>query len=281
MTSENSEPDSRKSLTDRFASVFRGSRKQKKENTFLLTTEDFKKLDHFKQDMIKGVIGLSDKIVRDIMIPRVDIIAVEVKTTLKSMIKAVLDEGHSRLPVYEDKIDNIVGVVYAKDLLKLLLDKQNKFQLKKFLHEPYFVPETMALAELLVEFKARKQHFAIVVDEYGGVDGMVTLEDILEEIVGDINDEFDSDSLPELEKIKDRTYEVDSRMTLDDFNAELDLELPADDFDTIGGYVFDLFGKIPVKNEEVEENNISYKIKSVQGTVINRIIVTLPDTKSS
>ena len=277
MTSDNPEPGSKKSLTHRLVSVLKGSRKHKKENGFSFTTGDFENLDHFEKDMIKGVFELQDKIVRDIMIPRVDIVAAEVKAALKPLLKILLDAGHSRLPVYEDKIDNIVGILYAKDLLKLLQEKPNKFQLKKFLHSPYFVPETMALDELLIEFKDRKLHFAIVVDEYGGVGGIVTLEDILEEIVGDINDEFDSESLPELEKIKDRIYEVDSRMTLDDLNAELGLELPIEDFDTIGGYVFDLFGKIPVKNEEVVENKISYKIKSVSGTVINRIIITLPD----
>jgi CBS domain containing-hemolysin-like protein len=212
------------------------------------------------------------------MIPRVDIVAADIEIDLKSLVRLVHDAGHSRLPVYEETIDNIVGILYAKDLLKLLLERPKKFQLKKFLHAPYFVPETMALDELLLQFKSRKFHQAIVVDEYGGVDGIITMEDILEEIVGDINDEFDSDTLPEIEKIKERVYDVDSRMTLVDFNRELGLDLPLDDFDTIGGYVFDLFGKVPEKNEEISENGIAFRIKAIKGTIINRITITLPDT---
>jgi len=210
------------------------------------------------------------------MIPRVDIFAAEIKTKLKPLIKTLYNAGYSRIPVYNETIDNITGILYAKDLLKLIADKQAKFQIKKFLRTPYFVPHTMSLDELLIEFKVRKLHLAIVVDEYGGVDGIVTLEDVLEQIVGDINDEFDSEGLPELQKIKDNVYEVDSRMTLSDFNAELRLGLPESEFDTIGGYVLDLFGKVPSQNEEIEANGISYKIKVIKGTVINRITVTLP-----
>ena len=246
---------------------------RKKGETF--TSEDYAKLDTSRQGMIKGVFGLSDKIVRDIMIPRVDILAVEINTKLKPLVKTLYTEGYSRVPVYNETIDNIAGILYAKDLLKPLADKQTKFQLKKFLHAPYFVPHTMSLDELLTEFKVRHIHLAVVIDEYGGVDGIVTLEDILEEIVGDINDEFDSEGLPELQKIKDSLYEVDSRMALSDFNAELKLELPESEFDTIGGYVLDLFGKVPSQNEEIQENGVSYKIKLIKGTIINRIIVTL------
>jgi CBS domain containing-hemolysin-like protein len=272
MTSDNPEPGSKKTISS-LISALKNALKRTKDNTF---TPDYEKLDVSKQDMIKGVFDLSNKIVRDIMIPRVDIVAAELKTPLKTIIKMLFDTGYSRLPVYDDTIDNIAGIIYTRDLLKLLIDKQTKFQIKKFLHAPYFVPQTMSLDELLIEFKIRKLHLAIVVDEYGGVDGIVTLEDVLEQIVGDIKDEFDSERLPELEKIKAHIYEVDSRMPLADFNSELALELPANDFDTIGGYVLDLFGKIPAKNEEIEENGIFYKIKDINGTIINRIIVTLP-----
>jgi len=273
MSSDNPEPDGKSTLPVLFISL----KKKfgfKKDKTF--TYKDYEKLDTSRQDMIKGVFGLSNKIVRDIMIPRVDVLAAEIKTKLKPLIKILYNAGCSRIPVYDETIDNIVGILYAKDLLRLLVDKQTKFQIKKFLHAPYFVPHTMSLDELLIEFKVRKLHLAIVVDEYGGVDGIVTLEDVLEEIVGDINDEFDSDELPEFQKIGNNLYEVDSRMTLSDFNAELKLELPESEFDTIGGYVLDLFGKIPSQNEEIQANGISYKIKVIKGTIINRIIVMLP-----
>lgn len=275
MTSDNPEPA--KGLISSIKNAF----KHKKDDSYAFTAKDYEKLDISRQDMIKGVVGLSDKIVRDIMIPRVDIVAANINTELKPLLKTLIDAGHSRLPVYEGTIDNIVGTLYAKDLLKILIEKPKRFQLKNFLHATYFVPETMALDELLPAFKMKKLHLAIVVDEYGGVGGIVTMEDVLEEIVGDINDEFDSKALPELEKIGDFVYNVDSRMPLKDFNEKLNLCLPTEDFDTIGGYVFDLFGKVPAKGEEITENNIAYKIKNITGTVINRITVTLPAGKQA
>lgn len=270
MTSDNPEPGG--GLINSIKNVL----KHKKDDAYAFTAKDYEKLDAPRQSMIQGVVGLSDKIVRDVMIPRVDIVAAEIDTQLKPLLKILYDAGHSRLPVYENTIDKIAGILYAKDLLKLLTEKPKKFLLKKILHAPYFVPETMPLDELLLEFQKRKLHLAVVVDEYGGVGGIVTMEDVLEEIVGDINDEFDSESLPELERISDRVYEADSRMPLEDFNKQLNLNLPEEDVDTIGGYVFDLFGKVPVKGEEITEDGITYKIKAIKGTVISRITVTLP-----
>ena len=235
----------------------------------------YQTLDTSRKDMIKGILDLSRHNARDIMVPRVDIVSVEDNTELKPLIKIIMEEGHSRLPVYEETIDNIVGILYVKDLLNFLTDKNRKFSLKKILHAPFFVPETMRVDELLLEFKKRKLHLAIVVDEYGGVAGIVTLEDILEEIVGDIEDEFDTGTEPEWEKKGDNVYEVDSRMTIDDFNEELGLKLSTDEFDTIGGYVLDLFGRIPVKNEVIEDRMLSFKILDITGTIINRIEVNI------
>jgi magnesium and cobalt transporter len=162
----------------------------------------------------------------------------------------------------------------------MLVDKsRKKFQLKKVLRETYYVPESMPLDELLLEFKLRKLHIAVVVDEYGGMGGIVTLEDILEEIVGEIRDEFDTDKLPEVQKIGKKSYEVDSRMTIDDFNEKFGLDLSTDDFDTIGGYVLDLFGKIPGQGETVKSENLSFKIKEINGTIINRIVFTMDEEK--
>ncbi|MCP4135945.1 MAG: HlyC/CorC family transporter [bacterium] len=250
----------------------------KKKGNNKYNSRAYDNLDTPRQDMIKGVFELSAKNARDIMIPRVDIIAVDSNIDLKSLVKIVTDAGHSRLPVYEEIIDNIIGILYAKDLLNLLIEKSSKkFQLKKILHDPYFVPETMPLDELLLEFKHRRLHIAVVMDEYGGVDGVITLEDILEEIVGEITDEFDDEKLPEIQQISGNTYEVDSRLTISDFNNKTNLNLPLEDFDTIGGFVFDLFGKIPKKNEEITHKNIIFKIKDIKGTKINRILVSISE----
>ncbi len=241
----------------------------------------FTNLETSKQEMIKGIIGLSSKNARDIMIPRIDIISLDSNTQLKELIAIVSEAGHSRLPVFEDTIDNIIGILYVKDLLKFILEKPRKFSLKKMLHKTYFVPETMPLDDLLLEFKKRKLHLAITVDEYGGVGGMVTLEDVLEEIVGEIVDEFDEYKEPELQKINKNVYELDSRITIPEINEELNLMLPSNDFDTIGGLVFDLFGKIPKKDEVVRYNDVSFKIKDIQGTRISRIILTLHGHKEN
>jgi len=244
--------------------------KSKEKN--ILETKSYKNLEKQQKEMIKGIVNLQNQNARDIMIPRVDIVAIDSETEFKNIIKIICDAGHSRIPVFENTIDNVIGILYVKDLLKLLGEKQlKKFNLKKKLHTPYFIPETMVLSDLLLEFKKRKQHIAIVVDEYGGVGGVVTLEDVLEEIVGEIEDEFDEEALPEFKKTGKQSYEVDPRMQISDFNEKLNLELPLDEFDTIGGFVFDLFGRIPKKDEIIKSDDITFKIKDITGTVITRI----------
>jgi len=233
-----------------------------------------------KQEMIQGILSLSQKNVREIMIPRVDINAIEDTATLKDLVKLIIDEGHSRIPVYSQTIDNIIGIVYVKDLMPFIIDRRMKFNIKKLLHKPYFVPETMPLDELLLQFQKQNLHLAIVVDEYGGVAGIVTMEDILEEIVGEIRDEFDEEEIPEIQTISQNCWEVDSRLSLSDFNNYANCSLPEEEFDTIGGFVFNLFGKIPKKDEEIKYNSITFKIKEIKGTRIGRIIVTISPEKN-
>jgi magnesium and cobalt transporter len=278
MTSENSAPGS---ISSKKAKLLKRLKKSfQKTDKDVLESCDYDDLDIIRKDMIRGIMKLPVMNARDIMIPRVDVFAVDSETKLKPLVKTVCKAGHSRVPVYKETIDNIVGVMYVKDLLKLLIEtSKKKFQLRKILHETYFVPETMSLSELLIEFKMRTLHIAVVVDEYGGFSGIVTLEDILEEIVGDINDEFDSVELPEIQKLSKNVYEVDSRMPIADFNEKLGLELSQKGFDTIGGYVFDLFGKIPEKGESVKDGEIQFTIKDINGTIINRITVNIMKQK--
>lgn len=233
-----------------------------------------------KQEMIQGILSLSQKFVREIMIPRVDINAIEDTVNLKELVKLIIDEGHSRIPVYSQTIDNIIGIVNVKDLMPFIIDRRMKFNIKKLLHKPYFVPETMPLDELLLQFQKQNLHLAIVVDEYGGVAGIVTMEDILEEIVGEIRDEFDEEEIPEIQTISQNCWEVDSRLSLSDFNNYANCSLPEEEFDTIGGFVFNLFGKIPKKDEEIKYNSITFKIKEIKGTRIGRIIVTISPEKN-
>jgi CBS domain containing-hemolysin-like protein len=274
MPSDSSDPLSN-TVIKKVLSIIRKSFKNIDEDSF--DAEAYDQLDTPRKDMIHGIVMLSELNTKDIMIPRVDLVAIDSDIDLKSLVKVIVDAGHSRVPVYEETIDNIIGILYVKDLIKLipLSDKTKKFNIKKLIHEPFFVPETMPLDELLLEFKLKKLHLAIVVDEYGGLGGIVTLEDILEVIVGDINDEYDIDELPEFEKTGPNSYDVDSRMLISDFNDELKLHIPTDDFDTIGGFVFDLFGRVPGKDETIKYENVSFKIKEISGIKIIRITATI------
>ncbi len=237
--------------------------------------ENLEALEPARREMIRGVINLSRRIVREIMIPRVDIVAVNVDIQLKKLVKKVCDAGYSRVPVYKDSIDQIVGVLHAKDLLRFVMGKQGKFNVRRLMKKPFFVPETMPLDDLLREFKKRRLHMAIALDEYGGFGGIVTLEDILEEIVGEIGDEFDEDEKPEFQKKGKDVYEVDPRMPLEDLCDELGLKLPTEEFDTLGGFVMDLFGGIPQKDQTVTFENLTFKILEIEGTRINRISVNV------
>lgn len=276
MTSDNPDPLSSSRLKN-FLQNIKKPFKPKEEIPF--DNDAYDQLDTPRKDMIRGVMNLSEQNAKDIMIPRVDVVAIDSNVDLKSLVKVIIHAGHSRVPVYDETVDHIIGILYVKDLIKLLLDKNKKFNLKKLLNDPFFVPETMPLDDLLLEFQVKKLHLAIVVDEYGGVGGIVTLEDILEEIVGEINDEFDPDELPELEKISPDTWEFDPRMLISDFNEKLNLNIPSEDFDTIGGFVFDLFGRVPEKDEIAEFENLTFKIKDISGPKILRITSTITGHK--
>ncbi|HRS62563.1 MAG TPA: hemolysin family protein [Spirochaetota bacterium] len=274
MTSEN--PDQANSI---IKSILSNIKKKLGHEPECFDTEAYNQLDTPRKDMIRGVMMLSELNAKDIMIPRVDVVAIESGIDLKSLVKLILEAGHSRMPVYEETIDNIIGILYVKDLIKFLTDPGKKFNVKKLLHDPLFIPETMPLDELLRDFKIKKLHLAIVVDEYGGVGGIVTMEDILEVIVGDINDEYDEVEKPECERIGPNTFEVDSRMLISDFNRETGLSITTEDFDTIGGFVFDLFGRVPQKDESVKFENLTFRIKEISGTKIERLTVTISKSK--
>ncbi|RKX76037.1 MAG: magnesium/cobalt efflux protein, partial [Spirochaetes bacterium] len=184
-------------------------------------------------------------------------------------IARVMDSGHSRFPVYRETIDNVIGILYVKDLLGFLIKGEN-ISIPEVLRPAYFVPESMKLDSLLKEMKQRRVHIAIAVDEYGGVSGIISMEDILEEIVGDIQDEFDNEG-EELVSVGENEWICDARMNLEDLNDELGVHIPADDFDSLGGFVFDLFGKIPGRYEKVKWGKLFFIIQSVDGYKIKQV----------
>ena len=229
----------------------------------------FQSLNNDAQDMIRGVVELSESIVKEIMVPRIDVVSLSVGIDEQSLIQKTVDSGHSRFPVYQETIDNVIGIVYVKDIMAKLARKQ-AVSLEEISRNAYFVPESMKLDILLKEMKRRHVHIAVVVDEYGGMSGIACMEDILEEIIGDIQDEFDNER-EDIIKIGEGVYLCDARVSIDDLNDEVSLNLPVNDFDTLGGYVFDLFGKIPVKFEKVEKDRCVFIIQEMDGHKIRSI----------
>jgi len=222
-----------------------------------------------RQTMIEGIGELQDKTVKEIMVPRVDVAFIHSDITLDELYEVIAEEGYSRYPIFEQTIDNIIGILYVKDIIRCNIEKE--FNLSRLMRKPYFIPESKHLDDLLREFKKRKVHIAIAIDEYGGVSGIVSMEDILEVIVGDIQDEFDEDEEDTIIEIAPNTYLVDARTPIEEVNEACRLRLSDEEFETIGGYVFELFGKIPQNEESIEDEQAIFTVNEIEGHKINRI----------
>ncbi|CUS77453.1 hemolysin family protein [Candidatus Kryptobacter tengchongensis] len=228
-----------------------------------------------EEEIIKNLLQFPNKTVKDVMTSRVDMVAIELNTELKQIIKTIKESGFSRLPVYQEQIDNIVGILYAKDIIQFIRNKtaRKKFDIKKFLKEPIFVPETMKLETLLQEFKQKKMHIAIVVDEFGGTAGLVTLQDIITEIFGEIEREEAEEKT--FEKINDDEFLVDAGITIEEVNELLGINLKTtkSDYDTIGGFILDITGKIPKEKDVINYENLRFTIEKVENRRIKKIRV--------
>jgi putative hemolysin len=229
------------------------------------------------RDMIIGIVDITTTTTKEIMVPRVDIVGLESGSSVKDVIDLVKKSGHSRLPVYEESLDTILGILYIKDLFVEGI-RENQVVDKSMYRAAYFVPENKKVSELLKEMQSKKNHLAIVVDEYGGTAGLVTLEDILEEIVGEIEDEYDQDT-PAIKKLDDRHYAVKGSVAIYDLNEELQLQLPEDQFETVGGVIYDLVGSLPSQGAKVTYKGISFVADRVEGQRIIRVIVEIPPPK--
>jgi len=226
--------------------------------------------------MIEGIYALADTTVKEVMVPRIDSVFLGLDMSTEELVSRISETGHSRFPVYKDTIDNVVGMLYAKDLLQYLTNGK-EIRIDQILRKSFFVPESKRLDSLLREMKRRRVHIAVAVDEYGGVSGLVCMEDIIEEIVGDIQDEFDNEREDILE-IGERAWLCDARVDLEDLQERLATRLPDQEYDTLGGFVFDLFGKIPVKFEKVSYRNIDFIVQDMEGHKIRSVkVVARPD----
>ncbi len=230
-------------------------------------------VDADEVEMIESVMEFSDTHAAEIMTPRTDIFALGAETPWTEAVERIVDAGHTRVPVYTGDIDNIVGVLYAKDMLHLSGAGQSA-PIGDLVRKPFFVPETKALDDLLKEFKARKVHIAVVLDEYGGTAGIVTIEDVIEEIVGEITDEYDQSEPVLMQRIDERTIEADGRMYIDDLNDALDLEIPEDaGYDTVAGLVFSELGYIPRVDETLRAYGADFAVLAADERKITRLRV--------
>ncbi|MCL2130035.1 MAG: hemolysin family protein [Treponema sp.] len=230
-------------------------------------------LEKDEKEMIQGILELSLTMVKEVMVPRIDTVFISADSSREELFKVITSGSHSRFPVYEETIDNVIGILHIKDLLNDLVSNDHedgKIDIRKLARAPFFVPETKRIDELLREFRRRKVHIAVVVDEYGGVSGIVFMENIIEEIIGDIQDEFDNEK-EDIQDLGSGTWLCDARVNLEDLAGFTGISLPMEDFDTLGGFVFDLFGKIPVKYEKVEWEGHDFIIQDVEGHKINTV----------
>ncbi|NBI07011.1 hemolysin family protein [Senegalia massiliensis] len=232
-----------------------------------------------EKEMIENIFEIDHIDVGDVMVPRIDIIAVSEDDSMEVALEKITKYGHSRIPVYKESIDDIVGILYAKDVLPFIGFKDvnlNETKIVDIMRNAYYVPETKKVNKLLRELQYHKVHMAIVLDEYGGTEGLVTIEDILEEIVGDILDEYDVD-VDLIEKINENTYNVKAEVSLEDINELFKTDFPEEEFDSLGGYIFNTLGRVPVKGDKLDSDKINITVKKVT----NRRVILVEITKKN
>ena len=268
-------------ISNQFAAPFVG-----RGTTSLVTEEEIKMLvdagqeggaiENEEKEMIYSIFQFGDTLAREVMVPRIDMIALEINTPLQEALNTIVEAGHSRIPVYDELIDHIRGLLYAKDLLMLWRNGQMDRPLKDLLRPTHFVPESKKADDLLADLQQRKIHLAIVVDEYGGTAGLVTLEDLIEEIVGEIRDEYDFNEQEVYQKVGDTEYVFEAGIDLDDLNRLLDTGLSTENSDTLGGYIFSRLGRVPVVGEKIEipEEHLVLDVLSVDDRRIRKIRLT-------
>ncbi|KRQ87189.1 Magnesium and cobalt efflux protein CorC [Caloramator mitchellensis] len=234
-------------------------------------------LNETEKEMIDGIFEFDDTLAKEVMTPRTAVFAIDVNSPLEDIIHQIIEEQYSRIPVYDGEIDNIVGILYMKDLfVEMASKKLEDISIRNLLRPAYFVPETKKIDTLFRELQASKNHMAILIDEYGGVSGIITIEDLIEEIVGNIADEYDED-VKDFQKIDNNTYIIDGLVSIDEVNEMLNLKLPAEHNDTIGGFVLNLIGNIPEKGEIVQYENIVFTVEKIDEKRIEQIRIQIKE----
>ena len=263
-----------------FGRFFQGELKNREELVEVIRdSEQNDLIDQNTREMIEGVMEIAELSVRDIMIPRSQIIFIEDQQDLNTCLNTIIESAHSRFPVIADADDrdNIVGILHAKDLLKFLREDAEEFDLSSLLRPVVIVPESKRVDRMLKDFRSERFHMAIVVDEFGAVSGLVTIEDILEQIVGDIEDEFDEEEVADIRQLSRHTYAVRALTDIDDFNAQFNTDFDDEEVDTIGGLIMQTFGYLPKRGEEITLKNLQFKVTSADSRRLIQLRVTVPD----
>jgi magnesium and cobalt transporter len=246
-------------------------------SSFINLTEQKKIIDSDTRDMLDGVLDIAEQRVRDVMVPRSQIVTLDKNQTLDQCLNIILQYGHSRYPVISEDRDHILGILLAKDLLNYMRQNTQAFCIEDMLRKAVVVPESKRVDQMLKEFRSQRYHMAIVIDEFGGVSGLVTIEDILELIVGDIEDEYDEIEDQDIRHLNTNTYTIRALTPIEEFNDIFNTQLNDNDVDTIGGLVMQYFGRLPAKGEMVNINNYNFKITAVDKRRIIQLQVTTPD----
>jgi CBS domain containing-hemolysin-like protein len=262
--------------------------KKLKEDEPSVTEEDIKSLaslgeregiiEELEKEIIHNVLEFTDSVVHEVMVPRVDMIGVDKNATTTEVIKTIKESGHSRIPVFEDDIDNIIGVIYAKDILTYAKEGK-ELKIIEIMRPVHFVPETKKIVELLAEMQKLKVHIAVALDEYGGTSGLVTVEDLLEEIVGEIQDEYDQE-LPKIVKIDENNFLIGGGASIEEVIEETGLPVSQGEFDTMGGFIFSYIGRVPKQGEEIKINDYKITVTSVISKRIAQVKLTKPSVTS-
>jgi CBS domain containing-hemolysin-like protein len=240
---------------------------------FIEATEEEGLVNEEESEMIRSIFSLGTTVVREIMIPRTVMACVSVEANIREVLDTIISCGHSRIPIYEHTIDNIIGLLYAKDLLKCWGEREELVSVRAIMRPPYFIPETKNLEQLLQEFKRKRVHLAIVIDEYGGTSGLITIEDLLEQIVGDIQDEYDREEVL-FTVNSDGSISADARMPVEDLEEYFSIQIERDKFDSIGGLIFHLTGKIPTTGDIIEGVGLQLTIIDADERRIKRIHIS-------
>ncbi len=271
----------KKGWLDKVSQLFQGEPQNREDLVDVIhDAEQREVISEDTREMIKGVLEVSDLRVRDIMIPRAQIVALQIDNTVEELLSTVIGSAHSRFPVVNEDKDHIEGILLAKDLLQYGFKNSEKpFELGQVIRQAVVVPESKRVDVLLKEFRSQRYHMAIVVDEYGGVSGLVTIEDILEEIVGDIEDEFDHDSAEETEikQVAKQVFMVKALTPIDDFNEAFATQFSDEEFDTVGGLVSHAFGHLPERDEKVTIEGIEFKVVNADTRRLIQLRVKFPD----